>query len=182
MAYKIPTNWDKISDEKRTNINIIGGHECIIVSVTEHETKDGEESLKVNFDIADGDEFAGIFTEKYYSNGRKWLNEGTKYFSYKEQYLNYFKAFIRALEESNNVKINVTPGEEIDYSQFEGLKIGGIFILEEYQKDGKLRVGSILSEFVSLDELSEERTDTIKLLDGTYINYDEYKNHKNINS
>ena len=82
------------------------------------------------------------------------------------------------MEVSNDVKLNLNAGEEIDYSQFEGLKIGGIFILEEYKKNGQLRIGSTLSEFVSLDALSEERSDTIKLLDGNFMDYDEYLNQQ----
>lgn len=171
MAYTLPKNYDEISDEKGSNIRIIGGHELTIVSITEYRTKEGEEFLKVNIDTTDG-----LFSNKYYSSGRKWPNEGTKYLSFKEENLNYFKAFVKDLETSNDVKLNLNGGEEIDYSQFEGLKIGGIFILEEYKKNGQLRIGSKLSEFVSLDALSEERSDTIKLLDGTFIDYDEYLN------
>ena len=173
MAYTLPKNYDEISDEKGSNIRIIGAHELTIVSITEYKTKEGEESLKVDFDTADG-----LFSNKYYSSGRKWPNEGTKYLSFKEENLNYFKAFVKDLETSNDVKLNLTGGEEIDYTQFEGLKIGGNFILEEYKKNGQLRIGSTLSEFVGLDALSEERSDTIKLLDGTFIDYDEYLNRQ----
>ena len=111
MAYTLPKNYDEISDEKGSNIRIIGAHELTIVSITEYKTKEGEESLKVDFDTADG-----LFSNKYYSSGRKWPNEGTKYLSFKEENLNYFKAFVKDLETSNDVKLNLTGGEEIAYN------------------------------------------------------------------
>ena len=59
-------------------------------------------------------------------------------------------------------------------------KLVGVFQYEEYKKqDGTKGIKVRLSKFRSLDKLKEiEVSDSIKLLDGSYISYDDYMERK----
>ena len=176
MEWVVPENWDNISSEKGISLDLRGEHICKIVNIKKYHTSSGEISYKVDVDIDDeNDKYNGYFIKEYYLNGNKWPNSGTKYLSLKSDNLNYFKAFIEDLEESNDVKLNVKSGQPLDRSQFDGLKIGAVFTLEEYEKDGNIRVGVSPSEFVSLQDLGKQRRDTIRLIGGQFIDYSEYQ-------
>lgn len=155
----------------------LGGHEIKIVDAREHTGEiSGKTSLKVSVDIAGNDEQANYFKDQYDNNDsadKKWPNGGTKYLSLANEQIAYLKGFITALEKSNaNFKFN----PKGTWEQLKGLKLAGQFGQEEYlDNEGEVRLATKLIQFRSLDKLSEIKIPRVKLLDGTYIEYEKYK-------
>ena len=124
-------------------------------------------------DIASG-EFKDYFKKRYDSNtaiDRRWDNNATKYLAFEGENTSFFKGFITIVENSNvGYKWN---WEE---STLRDKKIVGVFQYEEYKKqDGTRGIKVRLTKFRSLDKLKEiEVSDSIKMLDGSYISYDDY--------
>ena len=162
----------------------LGGHEIKILDAREHKSEfTGNTSLKISVDIAGNDEQKGFFQKQFDNNtnaDKKWSNGACKYLSLKDEQLAYLKGFITALEKSNpNFKFN-TKGE---WKQLEGLKLAGVFGLEEYEKqDGTIGTTIKLIQFRSLDKLNDIKTPKVKLLDGTMVEYENYKPNFNENS
>lgn len=155
----------------------LGGHEIKIVDAREHTSElSGKTSLKVSVDIAGNDEQANYFKDQYDNNDsadKKWPNGGTKYLSLANEQIAYLKGFITALEKSNtNFKFN----PKGTWEQLKGLKLAGQFGQEEYlDNEGEVRLATKLIQFRSLDKLSEIKIPRVKLLDGTYVDYEKYK-------
>lgn len=156
----------------------LGGHEIVIMDAREYTSEfSGNTSLKVSVDIAGNDEQKGFFQKQYNENtneNKKWSSGATKYLSLKDEQIAYLKGFITAVEKSNNgFKFN-TKGT---WEQLKGKKLAGQFGLEEYTKqDGTTGTATKLVQFRSLDKLSEIKIPKVKLLDGTYVEYEDYKN------
>ena len=112
------------------------------------------------------------------------IHSATRFLSLKKENLKYTKGFTTALENSNKgFKFNTSKGWE----QINGLKCAGVFGLEEYiDQEGKTRTITKLTNFRSLDKLNEIQIPKVKLLDGTYVDYDDYnefyRNKNNNNS
>lgn len=155
----------------------LGGHEIKIVDAGEHTSEiSGKTSLKVSVDIAGNDEQANYFKDQYDNNDsadKKWPNGGTKYLSLANEQIAYLKGFITALEKSNaNFKFN----PQGTWEQLKGLKLAGQFGQEEYlDNEGEVRLATKLVQFRSLDKLNEIKIPRVKLLDGTYVDYEKYK-------
>ena len=156
----------------------LGGHEVTIIGAGLY-TSDitGNTSLKVGVDISGNDKQKGYFRKQYDENtaqDKKWPTGAVRYLSLKKESLAYTKGFITSLEKSNsNFKFDTSKGWE----QIKGLKCCGVFGLEEYQNDkGETKTGIKLVQFRSLDKLSEVKIPKVKLLDGTFVDYEEYKN------
>ena len=83
----------------------------------------------------------------------------------------FFKGFIKTIENSN-----VGYVWDWDETKLKGKKVCGVFQYEEYEKqDGTKGIKVRLSKFRSLDKLKDiEVSDSVKLLDGTYVDYEEY--------
>ena len=158
----------------------LGGHEIVIKDARLYTSEQsGNTSLKVCVDIAGSDKQKGFFQEQYDNNTlseKKWPNGATRFLSLKKESLAYTKGFITALEKSNkNFKFDTSKGWE----QLNGLKCAGVFGLEEYEKqDGTIGVSTKLTQFRSLDKLKDIQIPRVKKLDGTFIEYEEYKNNK----
>ncbi|MBR1653661.1 MAG: hypothetical protein IJ690_02025 [Clostridia bacterium] len=155
----------------------LGGHEVVILSAEEYTSPvSGNTSLRVCVDIAGNDEQAGYFKKQYdaQTGDKKWATGGVRYLSLKDDQLAYLKGTITAIENSNTgFKFN-TAGT---WEQLKGKKLAGVFGLEEYlDNEGKLKTATKLTQFRSLDKLSEIKIPKVKLLDGTMVDYDEYKN------
>lgn len=159
----------------------LGGHEIVIMDAREYKSEiSGNTSLKVSVDIAGNDKQKGFFQKQYDENtnmDKKWSSGATKYLSLKDEQLAYLKGFITSLEKSNNnFKFNIKG----NWEQLKGLKLAGVFGLEEYQKeDGTIGTATKLTQFRSLDKLNEIKIPKVKLLDGTFIEYEDYKNTSN---
>lgn len=155
----------------------LGGHACIIRSAELYTGMSGNESLRIQVDIDTTDEQAGFFQKQFDNNTRtdkKWSNGATKYYSTKEENLSMLKSFITAVENSNKgFKFNM------DESKLKGKKIAGVFGLEEYEKqDGTIGTATKLTQIRSIDKLDSIKIPRVKKLDGSYVDYEEYKNQR----
>lgn len=161
----------------------LGGHDTIIVDAREHTNETtGNISLKISVDIAGNDEQKEFFRKQYEANtnkDKKWSSSAVKYLSLKDEQLAYLKGFITALENSNkNFKFN-TKG---DWSQLKNLHIASVFGLEEFEKqDNTIGTATKLVQFRSLDKLKDIKIPKVKLLDGTFVEYEEYNSRKQEN-
>lgn len=154
----------------------LGGHEVVIMDARLYESPVSHNvSLKVCVDIAGNDKQKGFFQKQYDNNTMseaKWPSGATKYLSLKKESLAYTKGFIKALENSNNgFKFSTSKGWE----QINGLKCAGVFGWEEYEdNEGKTKVATKLTQFRSLDKLKEITIPKVKMLDGNFVDYDDY--------
>ena len=152
----------------------IGAYECVIMDArVNHNEQSGKDTFKVSVDIASG-EFKDYFRKMYENDtriDRKWNNNAVKYLSYTGDNVAYFKGFIKTLENSN-----VGYTWDWDETKLKGKKVCGVFQYEEYEKqDGTKGIKVRLNKFRSLDKLKEiEVSDSIKMLDGSYVSYDDY--------
>lgn len=157
----------------------LGGHACIIRNADIYTGQTGNQSLRVQVDIDITDKQANFFQKQFDNDTRsdkKWSNGATKYYSLKEENLGMLKAFTTAVENSNTgFKF------DMDETKLKGKKIVGVFGWEEYEKqDGTVGVATKLTQIRSLDKLNEIKIPKVKKLDGSFVDYEEYKNHKAI--
>lgn len=156
----------------------LGGHEVIIKDARLYKSEQtGNVSIKVCVDIDGKNEPQAGFFERQYNNNKlseaKWPAAATRYLSTKKESLQYTKGFVKSLENSNP---GFTFDTKKDWSQVNGLKCAGVFGLEEYEdNEGKVRAGTKLVQFRSLDKLSEIKIPSVKDIDGNYIDYEDYK-------
>ena len=152
----------------------IGAYECVIMDArVNHNEQSGKDTFKVSVDIASG-EFKDYFRKMYENDtriDRKWNNNAVKYLSYTGDNVAYFKGFIKTIENSN-----VGYTWDWDETKLKGKKVCGVFQYEQYEKqDGTKGIKVRLTKFRSLDKLKEiEVSDSIKMLDGSYVSYDDY--------
>ena len=152
----------------------IGAYECIIKDARiNHNEENGKDTLKISIDIASG-EYKDYFLKSYENDTRidkKWNNNAVKYLAFEGENVSYFKGFITCVENSN-------PGYTWDWNEIKlkDKKICGVFLYEEYQKqDGTHGIKVRLNKFRSLDKMKDINiSDNIKMLDGSYISYDDY--------
>lgn len=182
----IPNNWNEIEAKEAEDFMslTLGGHICKILDVREYTSElTGNVSLKVSVDIDEKSEFDGYFRKQYDNNNlseKKWPSGAVKYLSLKEEQAPYLKGFITSVENSNNCKIKVEAGKELDLEQFKNLKIAGIFGLEEYKNDkGEIKTATKLTNFRSLDKLNEIKIPKVKLISGEMVEYEEYQKNRN---
>lgn len=161
----------------------IGAYECVIMDArVNHNEQSGKDTFKVSVDIASG-EFKDYFRKMYENDtriDRKWNNNAVKYLSYTGDNVAYFKGFLTVVENSN-----LGYKWDWDETKLKGKKVCGVFQYEEYEKqDGTKGIKVRLSKFRSLDKMKEiEVQNSVKKLDGTYVEYEEYmKNNGNSNS
>ena len=157
----------------------IGAYECVIMDArVNHNEQSGKDTFKVSVDIASG-EFKDYFRKMYENDtriDRKWNNNAVKYLSYTGDNIAYFKGFITTVENSNaNYKW------DWDETKLKGKKVCGVFQYEEYEKqDGTKGIKVRLSKFRSLDKMKDiEVKNSVKKLDNSYVDYDEYIKSKN---
>ena len=156
----------------------IGAYECVIKDARlNHNEETGKNTLKISIDIASG-EYKDYFLKAYETDtriDRKWNNNAVRYLAYEGDNVSYFKGFLTVIENSNT-------GYKWDWDEtkLKGKKVCGVFQYEEYEKqDGTKGIKVRLSKFRSLDKLKDiEVSDSIKLLDGSYVSYDDYMERK----
>lgn len=158
----------------------LGGHEIVILDAREHKSEfSGNISLKISVDISGNDKQKGFFKKQYDENtsaDKKWSTGAVKYLSLKDEQLGYLKGFTTALEKSNpNFKFN----KKGTWEQLKNLKLAGQFGLEEYKKqDGTIGTATKLVQFRSLDKLKDIKIPKVKKLDGSLVEYEDYKETK----
>ena len=160
----------------------LGGHEIVILDAREHKSEfSGNISLKISVDISGNDKQKGFFNIHYDENtstDKKWPTGAVKYLSLKDEQLGFLKGFITALEKSNpNFKFN----KKGTWEQLKNLKLAGQFGLEEYKKqDGTIGTATKLVQFRSLDKLKDIKIPKVKKLDGSLVEYEDYKETKTV--
>lgn len=175
---KKPANYDEIEVTLDFTPIELGGHKGIIMGVEEYTSEiTGNTSLKVSVDTAKDDKQPSYFTEQYKNDTRsdkKWSNSAIKYVSLKddENCVRMLKSFITAVENSNN---GFTYNWNKDVDQLKGKKVGLVFALEEYtNNDGDTKTIAKLNQFRSIDKIDNVKIPKVKLLDGTFVEYEEY--------
>lgn len=181
--------------EQRERLKL-GGHICKIIetgieAVT--SKKDGKvyNILKMKFDIEAPDEQAGFYQRKFVEDAKtdalnaKWkgyyrltIPENSSEDFVKKNW----KTFLTSIEESNpGVKINGTAG--FDENILVGKIFGGIFGLEEFTlpTDGRTITFTRIRFSRSTKNIFEAKIPSVKLLDGTYMDYDDYTESKKEN-
>ena len=178
-------NWDNIEAKGMEDFkNLpIGAYECIIKDARiNHNEENGKDTLKISIDIASG-EYKDYFLKSYENDTRidkKWNNNAVKYLAFEGDNVAFFKGFIKTIENSN-----VGYTWDWDETKLKGKKVCGVFLYEEYQKqDGTHGIKVRLNKFRSLDKMKDINiSDNIKMLDGSYISYDDYiKKNETTNS
>lgn len=178
-----PQNWETVEAApefgEREKL-ALGGHIVVIKRAYEYVGMTGNESLKIEIDIADGEQ-KGFFQKQYDENtnsDKKWPSAGCKYISLKEENLPMFKGFITTVENSN-----AGYTWNFDEKTLTGKKLVGVFGLEEYlDNEGKLKTATKLTQFRSLDKLNEIKIPKVKTLKNEYVDYEEYVANKSKNS
>lgn len=180
----IPNNWNEIEPVEAGEFkNLVpGAYICKIMDVREYKSEQsGNISLKVCVDICEG-EYRDFFQKQYDNNTlseRKWPSGATRYLSLREDQMTYLKGFITAVENTSKKQLKVQAGKELDYEQFKGLKVVGVFGYEEWKNDkNEIKLAIKLTSFRSLDKINEISDPKVKLLDGTYTTMDDYEEMK----
>lgn len=160
----------------------LGQHILEIKVVTEYNSNNNKACLRVITDVEEGSRFDGYFQkllDNRTTDDNRWPNEGTKYIPTGENSLGYFKYFIHVLEKSNNVFIDIPEDEDLDLNQFKGLKFVGVFGLREYENgDGEVKISLNITSFHAIGEECENTIPDVKLINGTYMPYEEYMDLK----
>lgn len=176
-----PKTYDEINIIEEYEKISLGGHKGIIMKAEEYTSpQSGKTSLKVSVDTAKDDKQPEYFTEQYKNDNRidkRWSNSAIKYVSLgdEETQVRQLKAFITAYENSNNCQFDWGK----DWEQLTNKKIGLVFGAEEYEsQSGDLKTVNKLREFRSIDKVDNIKIPKVKLLDGTYVDYDDYMERK----
>lgn len=177
---KKPNGYDEVQlNEDFTPIEL-GGHKGIIMGAEEYTSPvSGNTSLKISVDTSKDDKQPEYFAEQYRNDTReekKWSNSAIKYVSLKEDEncVRMLKSFITAVENSNN-GFAYDWNKEVD--QLKGKKVGLVFGLEEYtNSEGETKTIAKLNQFRSVDKVDNIKIPKVKLLDGSFVEYDEYNN------
>jgi len=176
-----PKNWDNVQANTGDYESLkLGAHEVIIKNAYEYTGMTGNTSLKIEVDITGNDEQKGFYQKQYDNNtntNKKWPSASCKYISLKEDdtCLALYKGFTTIIENSN-------PGYKWNFDEktLIGKKLCGVYGLEEYEKqDGSIGVATKLVQFRSLDKLNNIKIPKVKLLDGTFVEYEEYSKPNN---
>ena len=181
-----PSNYDEIQVNQEFERLELGGHKGIIKNVEEYtSTISGNTSLKVEVDTATDDKQPNYFQKQYDENtntDKRWSSSGTKYVSLKQDdnCIKMLKGFITSVENSNN---GFTYDWNKDVDQLKGKKVGLVFGLEEYENDkGETKTATKLTQFRSIDKVDNAKIPNVRLLNGSYIEYDKYNSNTTTNS
>ena len=172
-----PKTYDEISINEDFERLELGGHKGIIIKAEEYTSDfSGKKSLKVYVDTASDDKQPEYFKKQYENDtriDRKYPNGAIKYvpLGEEENQVKILKSFITAYENSNGCQFDWSK----DWEQLKGKKIGIIFGQEEYtSQDGTTKLATKLNQFRSIDKVDNVKIPKVKLLDGSYVEYEEY--------
>ena len=177
-----PKTYDEISINEEFEKLELGGHKGIIIKVEEYTSEfSGKKSLKVYVDTASDDKQPEYFKKQYENDtriDRKYPNGAIKYvpLGEEENQVKMLKSFLTCVENSNT---NYTYDWNKEVDQLKGKKIGLIFGQEEYtSQDGTTKLATKLNQFRSIDKVDNVQIPKIKMLDGSYVSYDDYMERK----
>ena len=172
-----PKAYDEININEEFEKLELGGHKGIIIKAEEYTSDfSGKKSLKVYVDTASDDKQPEYFKKQYENDtriDRKYPNGAIKYvpLGEEENQIKMLKSFITAYENSNGCQFDW----DKDWEQLKGKKIGIIFGQEEYiSQDGTTKLATKLNQFRSIDKVDNVKIPKVKLLDGSYVEYEEY--------
>ena len=174
----------------------VGGHICKVLSTKIEQItskKDGKvyNVLSLQIDIESPDEQAGFYQRRFTEDAKTdALNAKWKGYyrltipdnSSEDFVKKNWKTLLTSIEESNpGVKINGTAG--FDENILVGKLFGGIFGLEEFTlpTNGKTITFTRIRFCRSTKNISEAKIPSVKLLDGTYMDYDDYQENRKAN-
>lgn len=157
---KKPDNWNDI----RTNADEVVASDFAqlkvapyIVKIVDVEDNASKEYLKIFIDIADG-ELKGEFARQEEQFGA-WPAQGIGYRSYKDSAMDFFTAFIVAVEKSNK-------GFIFNWDDPKCLK-GKYFVAnygeEEYMKDNEIKTSVKIREYRSIESLKSGKIKPLQL-------------------
>lgn len=176
-----PKAYDEININEEFEKLELGGHKGIIIKAEEYTSDfSGKKSLKVYVDTASDDKQPEYFKKQYENDtriDRKYPNGAIKYvpLGEEENQVKMLKSFITAYENSNGCQFDWGK----DWDQLKGKKIGIIFGQEEYtSQDGTTKLATKLNQFRSIDKVDNVQIPKVKLLDGSYVTYDDYMERK----
>lgn len=179
-----PKAYDEININEEFEKLELGGHKGIIIKAEEYTSDfSGKKSLKVYVDTASDDKQPEYFKKQYENDtriDRKYPNGAIKYvpLGEEENQIKMLKSFITAYENSNNCQFDWNK----DWEQLKGKKIGIVFGQEEYtSQDGTTKLATKLNQFRSIDKIDNIKIPKVKLLDGSYVDYEEYMESKEDN-
>ena len=177
-----PKMYDEITINESYEKISLGGHRGIIKNIIEYTSAiSGNTSLKVEVDTSADDKQPNYFQKQFDENtnmDKRWSNSGTKYVSLKqdENCIKMLKSFITSVENSNP---NFTYDWNKEVDQLKGKKVGLVFGLEEYQNDkGETKTSIKLTQFRSIDKVDNVRIPNVRLLNGSYMDIDDYNEIK----
>ena len=179
---KKPSNYDSVEVMEFDFTPIeLGAHKGIIMKAEEYTSDfSGKKSLKVYVDTASDDKQPEYFKKQYENDtriDRKYPNGAIKYvpLGEEENQVKILKAFITAYENSNNCQFDWNK----DWDQLTSKKIGLVFGQEEYtSQDGTTKLATKLNQFRSIDKVDNVQIPKVKMLDGSYVSYDDYMERK----
>ena len=172
-----PKSYDEININEEFEKLELGGHKGVIIKAEEYTSDfSGKKSLKVYVDTASDDKQPEYFKKQYENDtriDRKYPNGAIKYvpLGEEENQIKMLKSFITAYENSNGCQFDW----DKDWEQLKGKKIGLVFGQEEYtSQDGTTKLATKLNQFRSIDKVDNVKIPKVKLLDGSYVDYEEY--------
>lgn len=180
---KKPSKYDEIQVNQDYEKLELGGHKGIIKNLEEYtSTISGKTSLKVEVDTNKNDKQPGYYQEQFDNNAnsnKKWSPAGTKYIPLgdEENQVKMLKAFITAVENSNPGFVYNWDKEEKPQllNKYIGLVVG----MEEYEdQEGKIKTANKVVQLRSIDKVDNIKIPKVKLIDGTTVDYEEYKTRK----
>ena len=177
-----PKAYDEININEEFEKLELGGHKGIIIKVEEYKSDfSGKTSLKVYVDTASDDKQPEYFKKQYENDtriDRKYPNGAIKYIPLgeEENQIKMLKSFLTCVENSNT---NYTYDWNKEVDQLKGKKIGLVFGQEEYtSQDGTTKLATKLNQFRSIDKVDNVQIPKVKLLNGSYVTYDDYMERK----
>lgn len=177
----------KVNNFDREKLKL-GGHICKIIEVniekfTSKATGEEFENLALKIDIEAPDEQAGFYQRKFAEEAKqdalnaKWrgyFKVGIPTNASSEGVKKAFKTFTTSVENSN-------PGYKWNWEEntLVGKVFGGIFGFEEFNtQDGRTITMTKCMFCRGTEKVLESKIPKVRLADGTYIEYEEYKERK----
>ncbi len=178
MILNKPNKYEEVQVSQEFERLELGGHKGIIKNIEEYtSTISGKTSLKVEVDTDKNDKQPEYYQKQFDENpnmDKKWSPAGTRYVPIgdSETQIKMLKSFITAVENSNN-GFNYDWNKDVE--QLKGKKVGLVAGLEEYQdNEGKTKTATKIVQFRSIDKVDNIKIPKVKLLDGTFVEYEEY--------